>query len=101
MAERTDKELLRRYHENGDLAAREQLIEQYMSLVRSLARGQVAVLVVAPQQLLVRPLGHLRLRRSHVLREDDPAAALAIGDGDGVDDRRELALEPERLAVGL
>jgi len=33
-----DKALLRRYHEQGDLAAREQLIEQYMSLVRSLAR---------------------------------------------------------------
>ena len=33
-----DKALLRRYHEGGDLAAREQLIEQYMSLVRSLAR---------------------------------------------------------------
>jgi RNA polymerase sigma-B factor len=33
-----DKILLRRYHENGDLQAREQLIEQYMSLVRSLAR---------------------------------------------------------------
>ena len=36
--ERNDKVLLRRYHEQGDLAAREQLIEQYMSLVRSLAR---------------------------------------------------------------
>ena len=34
----TDKELLRAYHEQGDLAAREQLIERYMSLVRSLAR---------------------------------------------------------------
>ena len=34
----SDKILLRRYHENGDLQAREQLIEQYMSLVRSLAR---------------------------------------------------------------
>ena len=34
----TDRELLRRYHEQGDLAARAQLIEQYMSLVRSLAR---------------------------------------------------------------
>ena len=33
-----DKVLLRRYHESGDLAAREQLIERYMSLVRSLAR---------------------------------------------------------------
>jgi RNA polymerase sigma-B factor len=33
-----DKILLRRYHENGDLQAREKLIEQYMSLVRSLAR---------------------------------------------------------------
>ena len=33
-----DRTLLRRYHEDGDLAAREQLIEQYMSLVRSLAR---------------------------------------------------------------
>src|ERR1700755_679185 len=37
MAE-SDKLLLRRYHEDGDLQAREQLIEQYMSLVRSLAR---------------------------------------------------------------
>jgi RNA polymerase sigma-B factor len=36
--ERSDRELLRRYHETGDLAAREQLINQYMSLVRSLAR---------------------------------------------------------------
>jgi RNA polymerase sigma-B factor len=36
--EKNDKELLRRYHEEGDLAAREHLIEQYMSLVRSLAR---------------------------------------------------------------
>src|SRR5437867_6375232 len=34
----SDRELLRRYHEDGDLAAREKLIEQYMSLVRSLAR---------------------------------------------------------------
>ena len=33
-----DKILLRRYHEDGDLQAREQLIEHYMSLVRSLAR---------------------------------------------------------------
>jgi RNA polymerase sigma-B factor len=37
-AAKSDKLLLRRYHEQGDLAAREQLIEQYMSLVRSLAR---------------------------------------------------------------
>src|SRR5215472_12053142 len=34
----SDRVLLRRYHEDGDLQAREQLIEQYMSLVRSLAR---------------------------------------------------------------
>jgi RNA polymerase sigma-B factor len=34
----SDRELLRAYHEGGDLAAREQLIERYMSLVRSLAR---------------------------------------------------------------
>jgi RNA polymerase sigma-B factor len=33
-----DKILLRRYHEEGDLAAREELIERYMALVRSLAR---------------------------------------------------------------
>ena len=33
-----DKILLRRYHEEGDLQAREKLIEQYMSLVRALAR---------------------------------------------------------------
>ena len=40
MSERSanDKALLRRYHEHGDLQAREELIEQYMSLVRSLAR---------------------------------------------------------------
>src|ERR1044071_7043471 len=36
--QQNDKVLLRRYHEEGDLAAREELIEQYMSLVRSLAR---------------------------------------------------------------
>jgi len=35
---KSDRALLRRYHEEGDVAAREQLIEQYMSLVRSLAR---------------------------------------------------------------
>ena len=36
--EKNDRELLRRYHEHGDLAARERLIEQYLPLVRSLAR---------------------------------------------------------------
>lgn len=34
----TDRELLRRYHEAGDLEAREQLIEHYLPLARSLAR---------------------------------------------------------------
>jgi RNA polymerase sigma-B factor len=34
----SDTTLLRRYHEDGDLRARAQLIEQYMALVRSLAR---------------------------------------------------------------
>ncbi len=34
----SDRDLLRAYHGDGDLAAREQLIERYMSLVRSLAR---------------------------------------------------------------
>jgi len=34
----SDKVLLRRYHEEGDVSAREQLIERYMFLVRSLAR---------------------------------------------------------------
>jgi RNA polymerase sigma-B factor len=34
----SDRELLRRYHEGGDLEARQQLIEQYLPLVRSLAR---------------------------------------------------------------
>ena len=38
MTRESDKVLLRRYHEQGDLAARKQLIERYMSLVRSLAR---------------------------------------------------------------
>ncbi len=38
MTRENDKVLLRRYHEQGDLAARQQLIEQYLSLVRSLAR---------------------------------------------------------------
>ncbi|MDQ3865533.1 MAG: SigB/SigF/SigG family RNA polymerase sigma factor [Actinomycetota bacterium] len=36
--EKGDRELLRRYHEQGDLEARERLIEQYLPLVRSLAR---------------------------------------------------------------
>src|SRR3954453_10602328 len=36
--EKNDKELLRRYHERGDTEARERLIEQYLPLVRSLAR---------------------------------------------------------------
>jgi RNA polymerase sigma-B factor len=35
---RTDRDLLRRYHDGGDLEARERLIEQYLPLVRSLAR---------------------------------------------------------------
>ena len=34
----TDRELLRRYHADGDLEARQRLIEQYLPLVRSLAR---------------------------------------------------------------
>jgi RNA polymerase sigma-B factor len=34
----SDRALLRRYHEDGDLQARERLIEQHLSLVRSLAR---------------------------------------------------------------
>jgi RNA polymerase sigma-B factor len=38
MTQTDDKQLLRRYHQEGDLQAREQLIERYMSLVRSLAR---------------------------------------------------------------
>ncbi|MGH3006608.1 MAG: SigB/SigF/SigG family RNA polymerase sigma factor [Gaiellaceae bacterium] len=36
--EKADRDLLRRYHEGGDLEARERLIEQYLPLVRSLAR---------------------------------------------------------------
>jgi RNA polymerase sigma-B factor len=36
--ERSDRELLRRYHKRGDIEARERLIEQYLPLVRSLAR---------------------------------------------------------------
>ena len=38
MTSAEDRVLLRRYHEDGDLQAREELIERYMSLVRSLAR---------------------------------------------------------------
>ena len=37
-AGRADRDLLRRYHGQGDLEAREHLIEQYLPLVRSLAR---------------------------------------------------------------
>jgi RNA polymerase sigma-B factor len=37
-AEKNDRELLRRYHHHGDVEARQRLIEQYLPLVRSLAR---------------------------------------------------------------
>jgi RNA polymerase sigma-B factor len=37
-ARREDRELLRRYHEDGDTSARERLIERHLPLVRSLAR---------------------------------------------------------------
>ena len=33
-----DRDLLRRYHEEGDVAAREQLVQRHLPLVRSLAR---------------------------------------------------------------
>jgi RNA polymerase sigma-B factor len=33
-----DRELLRRYHQSGDVAAREELVERHLPLVRSLAR---------------------------------------------------------------
>ena len=36
--QREDRELLRRYHEDGDPRAREQLIARHLPLVRSLAR---------------------------------------------------------------
>jgi RNA polymerase sigma-B factor len=36
--EKSDRELLRRYHQQGDVEARQRLIEQYLPLVRSLAR---------------------------------------------------------------
>ncbi|MBN1530421.1 MAG: SigB/SigF/SigG family RNA polymerase sigma factor [Thermoleophilaceae bacterium] len=37
-ARREDRELLRRYHDDGDTSAREELIERHLPLVRSLAR---------------------------------------------------------------
>jgi len=37
-AREQDRELLRRYHENGDTSAREELIQRHLPLVRSLAR---------------------------------------------------------------
>jgi RNA polymerase sigma-B factor len=33
-----DRDLLRRYHEQGDVGAREELVQRHLPLVRSLAR---------------------------------------------------------------
>src|SRR2546421_9069349 len=38
LQQKSDRELLREYHLHGNASAREELIERYMSLVRSLAR---------------------------------------------------------------
>jgi RNA polymerase sigma-B factor len=38
LQQKSDRELLEEYHRHGNVSAREQLIERYMSLVRSLAR---------------------------------------------------------------
>jgi len=38
LQQKSDRELLREYHDRGNVSAREELIERYMSLVRSLAR---------------------------------------------------------------
>ena len=38
MTRESDKALLRRYHKDGDIASRQELIERYLPLVRSLAR---------------------------------------------------------------
>src|SRR3712207_2693532 len=38
LASMTDRELLRRYHQDGDASAREVLVQRHLPLVRSLAR---------------------------------------------------------------
>ena len=37
-AQAADRELLRRYHEEGDRSAREELVQRHLPLVRALAR---------------------------------------------------------------
>jgi len=43
VARASDSELLRRYHENGDVAARQELIGQVANMLRHTARIRVVV----------------------------------------------------------
>ena len=96
MTEKSDKVLLRRYHEQGDLAAREQLIEQYMSLVRSLARRYS----YRGEQLedLVQ-IGDGELRTLVGPFENEVLSELEHGSGDSLDLRRILEAVCDRVEV--
>ena len=101
-----DKILLRRYHEDGDLQAREQLIEQYMSLVRSLARRysyrgeQLDDLIQIGAIGLIKAIDRFDLDRGVELGRSPTIAELA--EAAGVDEESVLeALESGRAYSSL
>ena len=100
MAE-NDKILLRRYHEHGDLQAREQLIEQASAAGDALPEGQQSLPCGAAHFGVGQALGLQRQRghrRAKLVRRIGDEAALAI---DGLRHARKQAVDRQRKRPDL